>query len=86
LVQLSPKDSSILMRITRYGLIPRAEREALLKEASPKAKEIGEIILDPAKGENADEETKAAVEAYRRSFGPGRRTGKQRRVRRKASS
>jgi hypothetical protein len=82
LVQLSPKDSSILTRITRYQLIPRVEREALLSEASPKAREIGQIILGTSTGDNADEETMAAVKAYRNSFKRGPRPGKQRRVRR----
>jgi hypothetical protein len=82
-VQLSPKDSSILTRIARYGLIPIDERRKLLNEASAKAREIGEIILGTSTDENADEETKAAVAAYRRSFQGTQRTGKRRRLRRK---
>jgi hypothetical protein len=81
-VQLSPKDSSILTRITRYRLIPITEREALLSEASPKAREIGKIILGTSTGENADAETKAAVAAYVKSFQGRRRAGRQRRSRR----
>lgn len=68
MVQLSPKDSSILTRITRYRLIPLAERRALLNKASVQARRIGEIILGTSTGENADDEIKAAVNAYRKSF------------------
>lgn len=75
MVQLSPKDSSILMRITRYQRIPKVEREQLLEEASPKAKEIGKLILETSTGANADPETKEAAEAYRNSF--QRRTGRK---------
>jgi hypothetical protein len=74
-VQLSPKDSSILTRITRYQRIPKFEREHLLDEASPKAKEIGKIILGTSTGANADAEMKEAAEAYRNSF--QRRTGRK---------
>jgi hypothetical protein len=77
-VQLSPKDSSILTRIARYRRIPRVEREQFLSEASPKAREIGEIILGTSTGENADEETKAAANAYLKALQQNRRTGKKR--------
>jgi hypothetical protein len=46
-----------------------------LDEASPKAKEIGKIILGTSSGANADPETKEAAEFYRNSF--QRRTGRK---------
>ena len=66
MVELTPKDSSILTRIARYQTIPVAKRKALLKDAdSDKAKEIGEIILKgTSTGTNADPETKATADAY----------------------
>ncbi len=73
MVELSPKDSSILTRITRYRRIPKSEREQLLKEASAKAREIGNIILGTSTGENADLETKEAAEAYLSSLPQKRR-------------
>jgi len=78
MVELSPKDSSILTRITRYRRIPPEERRALLLGASPKAREIGEIILGTSSREGSDSATIAAVRAYQKSFqkgaGSGRRT------------
>ena len=68
MVELSPNDSSILTRVARYQKIPIPERRALLKRATPKAREIGEIILGTSTGQEADEETKAAAEAYIKSF------------------
>lgn len=68
MVELSPKDSSILTRIARYQTIPIATRKALLNRATAKAKEIGEIILGTSSGQHADDETKAAAEAYIKSF------------------
>lgn len=70
MVELSPKDSSILTRIARYQTIPLQERNALLKRATAKAREIGEIILGTSTGQSADEETMAAAEAYMKSFPP----------------
>jgi hypothetical protein len=67
-VELTPEDSSILTRIARYRTIPVPERQALLKKASAKAREIGEIILGTSTGEDADAETKAAAEAYVKSL------------------
>jgi hypothetical protein len=67
-VELSPKDSSILTRIARYQTIPIPMRKALLKRATPKAREIGAIILGTSTGQNADVETMAAAEAYIKSF------------------
>jgi hypothetical protein len=66
MVRLSPKDSSILTRVTRYRKISKAARRALLDEASPQAKQIGEIILGTSTGQHADEDIRAAVKAYRR--------------------
>jgi hypothetical protein len=84
-VELSPKDSSILTRITRYQTIPVSERKALLSRASPKAREIGEIILGTSTGENADGETKAAADAYLKSLQQKRRTGRLRPLRRRVA-
>jgi hypothetical protein len=81
-VQLTPKDSSILTRITRYKLIPKAEREALLGEASAQAWAIGAIILGTSTGDQAEAEIKQAANAYRKSFDGRRRIRRQRRVRR----
>jgi hypothetical protein len=67
-VELSPNDSSILTRVARYQKIPLRERKALLKRATPKAREIGLIILGTSTGQEADEETKAAADAYMKSF------------------
>ena len=83
MVQLSPKDSSILTRIARYQSIPKREREALLKDASDAAKEIGKIILGTSTGKNAGPDITAAVAAYRKSFQLKRRYGRQRRALRK---
>ncbi|HEY6391904.1 MAG TPA: hypothetical protein VIX89_11545 [Bryobacteraceae bacterium] len=85
MVKLTPKDSSILTRITRYKTIPKPEREALLEDASDAAKEIGMIILGTSTGENAGPEITEAAAAYRKSFGPGQRTRGQRRPRRNVS-
>jgi hypothetical protein len=67
-VQLSPKDSAILTRITRYRTISQAEGNKLLTDASPEARQIGEIILGTSTGHNVTEATRAAAEAYRRSL------------------
>jgi hypothetical protein len=67
---LGATDSSILTRIGRYRTIPLKERQALLRQASAKAREIGEIILGTSTGEHADADTKAAVDAYVRSLQP----------------
>jgi hypothetical protein len=67
MVRLTPKDSSILTRVTRYRKISKSKRRALLREASPQAKQIGEIILGTSTGKNAADDIMAAVKAYRRA-------------------
>lgn len=82
MVKLSPKDSSILTRITRYQMIPRPEREELLRTASAQAQEIGGIILGTSTGENVDPEIRAAAEAYQKSLQQTRQPKMQRPTRR----
>jgi hypothetical protein len=84
-VELTPKDSSILTRIARYRTIPAAVRRALLKRASPKAREVGEIILG-ASSEGADADTKAAADAYVKSLQQGRSENTKSRGRNSSSS
>jgi hypothetical protein len=86
MVELSPKDSSILTRITKHRAIPKEERSDLLKNASPKAKEIGEIILGTSTGEKADAEIKAAAEAYLKSFQPKMKPARSRARREKGDN
>lgn len=86
MVELTPKDSSILTRITRYRTIPVKERVALLEEASPKAKEIGEIILGRSRREEADADTQAAADAYLKSFETKPRADAQRRLRKRLAT
>ena len=85
MVKLSPKDSSILTRITQYERVPMEQRRALLDDASPEAKQIGEIILGTSSRENASPEIKAAVDAYRKWLEQIRRSSKQRPLRRSAA-
>ena len=86
MVELTPKDSSILTRITRYRTIPLKERAALLEEASPKAKEIGEIILGKSPRDEADADTQAAADAYLKSFETKPRSDAQRRLRKRLTA
>lgn len=83
MVNLSAKDSSILTRITQYTTIPLKERQRLLSEASPEAKQIGEIILGTSTGEGAAADIRAAAKAYSEWLQNNRRASKVRSPRRR---
>ena len=45
MVRLKARDAAILARVAKYGKLPVEKRRKMLKDATPRAKEIGMVVL-----------------------------------------
>ena len=80
MIHLSPADSSILTRVAQYESIPLDKRIELLSRASPKAQQVGRILLNIDQPEDADPDVMAAAKAFKRWLASNRRVRPGRRA------
>ena len=57
------KDAVILAEVAQSDVLPDHEREDILREASPRAKRIGRVLIGSSKGSPAD---RHVAEAFRK--------------------
>ena len=66
---LDEKDAVILAEVAQSDVLPDDEREAILKEASPRAKRIGRVLIGSSKGSPAERHVADTFRKWARTNG-----------------